>query len=91
MAVKPRNVMNQELFNISVGVAGALMGWWLKVIWESLKELQAQDQKLAEKVGKIEVLVAGDYVKREEFDRVMVRLFDKLDHIELKIDGKADK
>ena len=83
--------MNQELFNISVGVAGALMGWWLKVIWESLKELQAQDQKLAEKVGKIEVLVAGDYVKREEFDRVMVRLFDKLDHIELKIDGKVDK
>lgn len=83
--------MNQELFNISVGVAGALMGWWLKVIWESLRELQAQDQKLAEKVSKIEVLVAGDYVKREEFDRVMVRLFDKLDHIELKIDGKADK
>lgn len=83
--------MSQELFNIVVGIAGALGGWWLKVIWESLKELQVQDQKLAEKVGKIEVLVAGDYVKREEFDRVMVRLFDKLDHIELKIDGKADK
>jgi hypothetical protein len=84
-------MMTQELFNIVVGVAGALMGWWLKVMWESLKDLQTQDQKLAEKVGKIEVLVAGAYVKREEFDRTILRLFDKLDHIELKIDGKADK
>ena len=83
--------MTQELFNIVVGVAGALGGWWLKVMWESLKELTEQDQRLAEKVGKIEVLVAGAYVKREEFDRTILRLFDKLDHIELKIDGKADK
>lgn len=83
--------MTQELFNIAVGVAGALIGWLLKVVWEALKDLQEQDQKLAEKVGKIEVLVAGGYVKREEFDRVILRLFDKLDHIEQKIDGKADK
>lgn len=83
--------MTQELFNIVVGVAGALGGWWLKVMWESLKDLAEQDQRLAEKVSKIEVLVAGAYVTREEFDRAIVRLFDKLDHIELKIDAKADK
>lgn len=83
--------MTQELFNIVVGVAGALGGWWLKVMWESLKDLTEQDQRLAEKVSKIEVLVAGAYVTREEFDRAIVRLFDKLDHIELKIDAKADK
>ena len=83
--------MSQDIFNIAVGVAGALGGWWLKVMHESLKELAAQDQRLAEKVGKIEVLVAGDYVKREEFDRVVQRLFEKLDHIENKLDNKADK
>jgi hypothetical protein len=83
--------MTQELFNIVVGVAGALGGWWLKVIWESLKDLREQDNKLAEKVGRIEVLVAGTYVSREEFDRAINRLFDKLDHIELKIDAKADR
>lgn len=83
--------MTQELFNIVVGVAGALGGWWLKVMWESLKDLTEQDQRLAEKVSKIEVLVAGAYVTSEEFDRDIVRLFDKLDHIELKIDAKADK
>jgi len=35
--------------------------------------------------------VAGNYVKREEFDRVVERLFVKLDSIEIKIDAKADK
>lgn len=83
--------MTQELFNIVVGVAGALGGWWLKIIHESMKELAVQDQKLAEKVSKVEVLVAGTYVKRDEFDRALNRLFEKLDHIETKIDKKADK
>lgn len=83
--------MTQELFNIVVGVAGALGGWWLKVMHESLKDLTIQDQKLAEKVSRVEILVAGAYVKREEFDRVVQRLFEKLDHIENKLDGKADK
>ena len=63
----------------------------MRIMWDSLQNLQAQDRSLAEKVGKIEVLVAGEYVKKDDFDRIIERLFDKLDHIELKIDSKADK
>ena len=83
--------MTQELFNIVVGVAGALGGWWLKVMWETLKDLQTADKELMDKVSKIEVLVAGAYVKRDEFDRALNRLFEKLDHIDAKLDSKADK
>ena len=83
--------MTQELFNIVVGVAGALGGWWLKVMWETLKDLQTTDKELMDKVSKIEVLVAGAYVKRDEFDRALTRLFEKLDHIDSKLDSKADK
>ena len=83
--------MTQELFNIVVGIAGALGGWWLKVMWETLKELQTADKELMDKVSKIEVLVAGAYVKRDEFDRALNRLFEKLDHIDAKLDSKADK
>jgi len=83
--------MTQELFNIVVGIAGALGGWWLKVMWETLKELQTADKELMDKVSKIEVLVAGAYVKRDEFDRALNRLFEKLDHIDSKLDSKADK
>lgn len=81
----------QTLFNTAVGGGMLLLGWVLRVIWDSLKQLQQDDRELADKVNKIEVLVAGQYVKRGEFDKVMERLFDKLDQIELKIDGKMDK
>ena len=81
----------QDLFNAAMAALLLLGGWFLRIMWDSLQGLQKQDRELAEKVGKIEVLVAGEYVKKEDFDRVIERLFDKLDHIELKIDSKADK
>jgi hypothetical protein len=68
-----------------------LFGWFLRVSWDSLSKLQEQDRELADKVARIEVLVAGEYVKKDDFERVIERLFDKLDHIEIKIDNKADK
>jgi len=81
----------QDLFNAAIGALLLLMGWFLRIMWDSLQGLQKQDRELAEKVGKIEVLVAGEYVRKDDFDRIIERLFDKLDHIELKIDNKADK
>ena len=81
----------QQAFNILIGFVMTGFGWFLNVAWSSLKSLQAQDRELADKVARIEVLVAGEYVKKDEFDRAIERLFDKLDHIELKIDNKADK
>jgi len=81
----------QDLFNIAVGFIMTILGWFLRVAWDSLSKLQQQDRELADKVARIEVLVAGEYVKKEDFERVIERLFDKLDHIEIKIDNKADK
>ena len=56
----------------------------LKSMWDSVKNLDSQ-------VGKLEVSVAGEYLKREEWKSDMQRLFDKLDAIEDKLDTKADK
>jgi len=56
-----------------------------------MRDLQAADKDLARKVAEIEVLVAGHYVTRSELDNLVRRLFDKLDRVESKIDGKADK
>jgi len=81
----------QQAFNILIGFVMTGFGWFLNVAWSSLKSLQEQDRSLADKVARIEVLVAGEYVKKDEFDRAIERLFDKLDHIEMKIDSKADK
>ena len=40
---------------------------------------------------KVEVLVAGTYVKNEALERLSSSLFAKLDRIESKLDGKQDK
>ena len=81
----------QSLFNIAVGVAGAVGGWWMKAIWEALRDLQSADQALAGKVSSIEVLVAGTYVTRDELSRTIIAMMGKLDRIEDKLDLKADK
>ena len=81
----------QTLFNIAGGIAGFLGGWWMKVLHETERDLQEADKRLAEKVSGIEVLVAGNYVKRDDFDKSVEAIFRKLDRIEDKLDGKADK
>lgn len=63
----------------------------MKVIHESVRDLQADDRKLADKVGSIEVLVAGNYVKRDEMEKALSAIFAKLEKISDKLDGKADK
>ena len=79
------------LFNIAITVSGFLGGWWLKVMWDAVKDLQAADKVLVEKVSSIEILVAGSYMSRHDFDRVANAIFAKLDKIEDKLDRKVDK
>ncbi len=81
----------QDAFNLAVGVAGAFGGWWLKVVWDAVRDLQAADRALAEKVASIEVLVAGRYITRDEFHTVINRMFEKLDDIQSTVAGKADR
>lgn len=87
--------MTQEVFNIVLAVAGVLGGWWMRVMWESIKELQNADRSLVDKLSSVEVLVAGTYIKRHEFDSAITSLstalFSKLDRIEDKLDQKVDK
>ena len=84
-------MLNQDLINAIIGIVGAGAGWWMKTMWESLRELQRADTSLVEKVGAIEVLVAGQYVRRDEVEKLFSAVFVKLDRIEEKLSGKADK
>lgn len=83
--------MDQTLVNIVFGTVCSLGGWFLKTMWASLKDLQTTDKALAEKVQSIEVLVAGQYIRRDDFDRFAEAMFNKLDKISDKLDNKADK
>lgn len=60
-------------------------------MWQAVKDLQKADRDLATKVAEIEVLVAGDYLKRDEFSETIKTMFTKLDRIEDKLNLKADR
>ena len=81
----------QTSFNIAVGLIAFLGGWVLNSLRENIQSLQKSDSELATKVQGIELLVAGSYVKRNDLDKLTVALFAKLDKIDAKLDGKADK
>lgn len=81
----------QEFYNWALTGLSGLLGFLLHAVWQATKDLQRADAELAKRVGEIEVLVAGNYVTRQEFDRVIDKLFNKLDNIEMKLDKKADK
>lgn len=86
--------MNNEyqiFFDVSIAIIGALGGWILNTVWNAVKELQKADKELAEKVGEIEVLVAGRYMTREEFNQTLAQVFNKLDNIRDLIAMKADR
>lgn len=83
--------MDQTLINWLLAGFGALIGFLLNAVWQAVKDLQAADKVLADKVGSIEVLVAGAYIKKDEFTDAVKALFARLDKIEDKIDKKADK
>jgi len=83
--------MDQSVFNWALGAINVLAGFILKAVWDSVKDLQKADSTLAERVGSIEVLVVGNYVKREDFSRISDAIFAKLDRIEDKLDAKVDK
>lgn len=83
--------MDQNVINWTMAGFGGLIGFFLKAIWDSVKDLQVADKELSEKVASIEVLVAGDYVRKADMSDMQKALFNKLDRIEEKLDKKVDK
>ena len=81
----------QQLFNVLFAVVGVLGGWWMKAMWESLKELRLEDQKIHQTVTQLQILVAGNYVRADQFNVFAASLGQQLTRIEDKLDHKADK
>jgi hypothetical protein len=81
----------QTLINWGIGLIAFLGGWILKSLKETSDEQRKDLLNLTDKVQRVEVLVAGTYVKRDDMDKLGDAIFHKLDRIESKLDQKADK
>lgn len=84
-------MIDQQIINWGFTALSGLIGFLLNSIWQAVKDLQKDDAKLVEKVNAVEVLVAGNYVRKTELAELSRALFEKLDRIEGKVDHKADK
>ena len=80
-----------DIINLGFGALFAIIGWFLRTLHQAHNELINSDKALAEKVYSIELLVAGTYVKRDDFAQLSSALFNKLDKIYDKLDCKVDK
>lgn len=92
----------QSAFNIAMAIIAALGGILLKWLGDSLKSLRTTNETMAEKIQHIELLVAGQYAKKDDLekssavykeglDKLSISIFAKLDRIENKLDQKVDK
>lgn len=71
----------QIIIDIGLSFILLLVGWVLKVIWDAIKDLQRTDKQLSSDLSAIHILVAGDYVKRDYFEKKVDAIFKKLDSI----------
>jgi len=76
--------MSQDLINLLIALAGAIVGWVLKVIWGAIRSLQ-DDMK------EIERELHTEYVNKNDYRQDMQEIKDLLQRIFDKLDLKADK
>ena len=77
-------MMNQDTINLLFTGAGVIAGWLFKVIWDSVKILQA-DMK------EIERDLHTNYVSKDDYKDDIAEIKDILKQIFAKLDTKADK
>jgi hypothetical protein len=75
---------HQTLVNIGGGLILAGIGWWARVIWDSV-------QRLKEDLHEIEVDLPKSYVTKDDFNQTMKHIESMFQRIYDKLDGKADK
>ena len=75
---------HQSLINIGGGLLLAGIGWWARVIWDSV-------QKLKDDLHEIEVDLPKSYVSKNDLDKRMKHIEDMFQRIYDKLENKADK
>jgi hypothetical protein len=75
---------NQTLLNVGISVALTCLGWFARQLWE-------RNQRLDEKINKLEIDLPTNYVTKQDIQARFDKLEAILDRLFEKIDKKADK
>jgi hypothetical protein len=74
----------QSLFNAIIALGSAAGGWFLKTIWDSVRDLKAEIRSLSLEMHQ-------DFARRDDFKEAIKEIKDMLVRIFDKLDDKADK
>jgi len=74
----------QTAFNVAVSGVMLLAGWFLRIIWDSIRRLQ-------DDMNTLERHVSETYVRRDDYRDDMAEMKLMLRQIIEKLDGKQDK
>lgn len=82
----------QWLINFLLGIVLAGISWWNKTMWSELKETRRRIHDQAGEVNKLQILVAGTYVTRQEMEKSMhimtQTVMNRFDRMEDKLDSQ---
>ena len=76
--------MSQDTINMLITGSGVLMGWILRVVWESIRQLQ-------DEMNEFQREVHTSYVSKDDYRQDIIEMKDILKQIFEKLDRKADK
>lgn len=85
------DVDQDSLIQAGATVAGVLATWVYTGMVKKISGLELECSRLSDHINATEVLMIGNYVKNDRFERMEEALFAKLDRIEEKLDKKVDK
>ena len=74
----------QGIVDIVTAVIGAVLGWFVKIIWDAIKELQ-KDMKETNQT------IHEHYVRKDDYRIDMAEIKGMFNRIMDKLDSKADK
>lgn len=74
----------QAILNIILGIALSVGGWFMRQVWDAVKTLKDDIQK-------IEVDLPTHYVRKDDMETRFDRIEALLDKLYEKLDNKADK
>ena len=76
--------MSQDTINLMITLSGAVFGWILRVVWESIRKLQ-------DEMNEFQREVHTSYVSKDDYRQDIIEVKEILKQIFDKLDRKADK
>jgi uncharacterized membrane protein (DUF106 family) len=77
-------MMSQDMINLMITLSGAVFGWILRVVWESIRKLQ-------DEMNEFQREVHTSYVSKDDYRQDILEVKEILKQIFDKLDRKADK